>query len=117
MSNREEVLLQRESFLMQELQTVEKMRKSKEEVRKAKRSLGIELQFFTDRELDQRIQQLQQELNVVRFQYERERKLQLQQELNEPYAQSDSSAVETAVRVGASGLMGYALGKAIHSVK
>jgi hypothetical protein len=31
--------------------------------------------------------------------------------------QSDSSVVETAVRVGASGLVGYALGRAIHSVK
>lgn len=31
--------------------------------------------------------------------------------------QSDSSAFETAVNVGASGLIGYAIGKAIASVK
>jgi hypothetical protein len=31
--------------------------------------------------------------------------------------QSDSSAVETAVKVGASGLIGYALGRSIASIK
>lgn len=122
MTKQEANLLQRESFLLQELQRMSALH-PREDVRKASRLITGE-PFYSDRELRERKQQLHHELNEVRAEREQqlqhklnELRVQYEYHLQEPQYQSNSSALETAVKVGTSGLIGYALGKAIASVK